>query len=159
MDFGSSTYNDQVGTYSVLTIIIILMYGPVWSIMVSYGPVWSRVVLYIVQYGLIYGPVWSHMVHMVPNGPVWTHMVPFGPEWFRLVPNVFFWSLIIPYGTVWSCLVPPGMYILQVGLFFPQPSPTRVHFFPHLLLLFCMLRAPLKEMFLPRYKNWASKVR
>ena len=32
------------------------------------------------------------------------------------------------------------MYILQVGLFFSQPSPTRIYFFPHLLLLFCVLR-------------------
>ena len=34
-----------------------------------------------------------------------------------------------------------GMYILQVGLFFSQLSPTRIHFCPHLLLLFCVLRA------------------
>ena len=61
---------------------------------------------------------------------------------FRLPNRTFiFWDILAnilgPSANNWK----PGMYILQVSLFFSQPSPTRIRFFPHLLLLFCVLRA------------------
>ena len=46
-----------------------VLYGPVWYLMVPYGPSWPPMDPY--------GPVWSLMA---PYGPVWFHMVPCGPS-------------------------------------------------------------------------------
>ena len=94
-----------------------ILYGPLYSLMVPYGPVRSRKVMYI--------PVCSLRSLMFLFGPLWYPMVLFGPVLFRMVLFGLVWSYLFLYWPVWS------LYPKNVKLFpMPLVNPGKMQIFP-----------------------------